>query len=81
MKRAVITAAAGIALALFQPVANAEVDAKWAQAKAKEHGCLNCRAIEKKKVGPSFESLGKKYKGKAVGDAVGSMTWCTGSSS
>ena len=47
MKRAMITAAAGFALALFQPVANAEVDAKRAQAEAN--------------------------KGKAVGDAVGSM--------
>lgn len=34
MKRAVITAAAGFALAPFQPVANGEVDAKSAQAGA-----------------------------------------------
>lgn len=73
MKRAMITAVAGFALVLFQPVANAEVDAKWAQAEAKEHGCLNCHAIEKKKVGPSYESVSKKFKGKTVGDAVGSL--------
>jgi cytochrome c len=73
MKRALITTAAGIAIALFQTVGHAEVDAKWAQAEAKEHGCLACHAVDKKKVGPSYASVSEKYKGKNAGDVIGSM--------
>lgn len=71
MKRAVIATAVGIAAVLFQTVGHAEVDAKWAQAEAKEHGCLTCHAIDKKKVGPSYTSVSAKYKGKNVADVIG----------
>jgi len=73
MKRAVITTAVGIAAVLFQTVGHAEVDAKWAQSEAKEHGCLTCHATDKKKVGPSYTSVSEKYKGKKVSDVVGSV--------
>jgi cytochrome c551/c552 len=53
MKQALTTIASGIVIALFQTTASAEVDAEWAKAEAKEHGCLNCHEIEKKKVGPA----------------------------
>jgi cytochrome c len=53
-------AAAGLALG---SVAHAQVDAKKAEAKAKELGCLACHAVGSKKVGPSFKEAAKKYKG------------------
>jgi len=32
---------------------------------AKAAGCMNCHAIDSKKVGPSFKDVAAKYKGKA----------------
>jgi cytochrome c len=32
---------------------------------AKANGCLNCHAVDGKKVGPSFKDIAAKYKGKA----------------
>ena len=46
-------------------IANAAVDADAAQALVKESGCITCHAVDKKKVGPSFKDVAKKYKGKA----------------
>jgi cytochrome c len=31
----------------------------------KAKGCLNCHAMDKKKVGPAFKDVAAKYKGKA----------------
>ena len=73
MKHPMIAIAAGIAIAVFQTVASAEVDAKWAQAELKQHGCLTCHAIEKKKVGPSYQDVAAKFKGKTAADVVTSM--------
>jgi cytochrome c len=62
MKRLLATtiAAAGFALGT---VAHAQVDAKKAEAAAKDLGCLACHAVGTKKVGPSFKEAAKKYKG------------------
>jgi len=73
MKHPVIATAVGIAIAVLQTVVVAEVDAKWAQAELKEHGCLTCHAIDKKKVGPAYRDVATKYKGKAAADVVTSM--------
>jgi cytochrome c len=64
MKRTLvaISAAAGLALA---GAGHAQVDAKKAEATAKELGCLACHAVGSKKVGPSFRDAAKKYKGAA----------------
>ena len=35
---------------------------------AKKSGCLNCHAVDTKKVGPSFKDVAAKYKGKSVAD-------------
>ncbi|HXE48506.1 MAG TPA: c-type cytochrome [Ramlibacter sp.] len=48
-------------------LANAAVDADAAQAAIKESGCLTCHAVDKKKIGPAFKDVAKKYKGKADG--------------
>jgi len=58
MKRIVIATAAA-ALVLAAGAANAQEDL------AKKHGCLNCHAIDSKKVGPSYKDIAAKYKGKA----------------
>ena len=43
----------------------------------KAKGCLNCHDAEKKKVGPSFNDIAAKFKGKqgAAGDLVGGRIW------
>jgi len=35
----------------------------------KAKGCLNCHAIDKKKVGPALKDIAAKYKGKAGAEA------------
>lgn len=73
MKNAsIVIGAAMVAATALSPV-RAEVDAKWAQAEAKEHGCLNCHAIDTKKVGPSYKSVSAKYKGKSTADVAAPM--------
>jgi cytochrome c len=40
------------------------------EALAKSSGCLNCHAVDTKKVGPSFKDVAAKYKGKADAQAM-----------
>jgi len=40
------------------------VQAEDADALAKSKGCLNCHDIDKKKVGPSYKDVAKKYTAK-----------------
>jgi len=40
------------------------------EALAKSDGCLNCHAVDTKKMGPSFKDIAAKYKGKADAEAV-----------
>lgn len=47
------------ALALLAGAAYAQEDL------AKKNGCLNCHAVDTKKVGPSYKSIAAKYKGDA----------------
>ena len=46
-------------------VANAQ------QELAQKNGCLNCHAVDTKKMGPAFKDVAAKYKGKA--DAEGKL--------
>jgi cytochrome c len=73
MRHSVIAIATGLAALLFQTAGYAEVDAKWAQSEAKEHGCLVCHDIDKKKVGPAYKVISAKFKGKTSQDAVSGM--------
>jgi len=50
----------GVGLALAMGSIQAQ-DAKMAEAKAKEAGCLGCHAVSSKKVGPSFKEVAKKF--------------------
>jgi cytochrome c len=40
------------------------------EALAKSSGCLNCHAVDAKKMGPSFKETAAKYKGKADAQAT-----------
>jgi cytochrome c len=71
MKRILMVAAAGVAMGVFQ--ATYAVDAKMAQDEMKEHGCVKCHEVDKKKVGPSLKDVAAKYKGKSVDEVMTSM--------
>ena len=73
MRRLIITMAAGLAVLFVQAVGYAAVDAKSAQAATKEHGCLNCHDIDKKKMGPAYKDVSAKFKGKTLQDATSAM--------
>jgi cytochrome c len=72
MKRTLIMVAAAIAAVTVQP-AHAAADADWSQAKLKDTGCLTCHAVDKKKVGPAYQAVSAKYKGKTPDDVIVSM--------
>jgi cytochrome c len=58
MKKALIVA--GIATCFLSAPAFADPAAD-----AKKAGCMNCHAVDKKVVGPSFKDISAKYKGDA----------------
>lgn len=45
--------------------AQAAVDEAAAQALAKANGCTSCHAVDKSKMGPSYQKIAAKHKGKA----------------
>jgi cytochrome c len=63
MKRITMTLVATLALA-GAGTANAQ------EALAKSSGCLNCHAVDVKKIGPSFKESAAKYKGKPEAEAA-----------
>jgi cytochrome c len=63
MKVLVMTLVASIGL-VASNLSNAQ------EALAKSSGCLNCHAVDTKKIGPSFKDVAAKYKGKADAEAV-----------
>jgi len=56
---------AALSLSVFAASAGA-VDADAAKALAKKSKCTTCHAVDKKKDGPSYEEVAKKYKGDAA---------------
>jgi cytochrome c len=63
MKSILIAVAASLSL-VAAGAANAS------EALAKSSGCLNCHAVDTKKVGPGFKEVAAKYKGKADAEAT-----------
>jgi cytochrome c len=59
-----------VAVALLAAGGVARADGE--EALAKSSGCLNCHAVDAKKMGPSFKETAAKYKGKA--DAQATLT-------
>lgn len=62
MKMLVVIAAASMSMVAVAPVHAQE-------ALAKSAGCLNCHAVDAKKVGPSFKEIAAKNKGNADAEA------------
>ena len=58
-----------IMLAVVTSFALAAGTADAQEALAKSAGCLNCHAVDSKKVGPAFKDVAAKYKGKADAEA------------
>ncbi len=46
-------------------IAHAAADADAAQALLKKSNCTKCHSVDKKKDGPAYKEVAKKYKGKA----------------
>ena len=63
MKLIAMTVIASIGLTAAN-LANAQ------EALAKSSGCLNCHAVDTKKMGPAFKETATKYKGKADAEAT-----------
>jgi len=40
---------------------------------AKSSGCLNCHAIDAKKIGPAYKDVANKFKGKSRADVTAAM--------
>jgi cytochrome c len=59
-----------IMLAVVMSFALAAGTASAQEALAKSAGCLNCHAVDSKKMGPSFKDVAAKYKGKADAEAT-----------
>jgi cytochrome c len=62
----ILFVAAGLMSASF---AYAAPDADAAQDLLKKSGCTKCHAVDKKKDGPAYKEVAKKYKGKADAEA------------
>lgn len=68
MNRKLICVALGFAsLSLGAQAAN--VNAEAAQALVKKNECTKCHALDKKKSGPNYKEVAKKYRGKADAEA------------
>jgi cytochrome c551/c552 len=65
-----LAALAAVAVIAASGIVHAQVDAKKAEATAKEAGCLSCHAIGSKKTGPALREVAKKYKGGPVDKMV-----------
>ena len=60
-----------IGIAVVASIALGAAGAVGAQEElAKSSGCLNCHAVDTKKVGPAFKDVAAKYKGKADAEAT-----------
>ena len=73
MKRAAVVIAAGIAIALSQSTAYSQVNAKKAEALAKQSTCLNCHTVDAKKVGPSLKDIAAKNKGAGADKVIANL--------
>ena len=40
---------------------------------AKKAGCLNCHAVDTKKIGPAFKDVAAKFSGKTAADVVAAL--------
>jgi cytochrome c551/c552 len=64
MKQTIVASFAAAGFALLADV-HAQVDARKAEAAARDAGCMACHAVASRKVGQSFKELGSTYRGGA----------------
>ncbi len=69
MRKILLALAAGAAALCVQSVAYAAAG----EDEAKEHGCVKCHEVDKKKVGPSWKDIAAKSKGKKTDEVMASM--------
>ena len=69
MRTILLAMAAGAAALSIQSVAYAAAG----EDEAKEHGCVKCHEVDKKKVGPAWKEISAKYKGKKAEEVMTSM--------
>lgn len=61
----VITMAMTVALIIYSSTGLTAVDEEAARALAKKSDCFKCHTLDKKKDGPAWREVAKKYRGKA----------------
>src|SRR4249920_1525863 len=60
-----------LAMTLVASIGLVAANLSYAQeALAKSSGCLNCHAVDTKKMGPAFKDVAAKYKGKADAEST-----------
>ncbi len=70
IRRTTMIAAATLAAAtMLNPLEAAAMDADAARALARQSNCFKCHAIDKKKDGPAWKEVAKKFKGKPDAEA------------
>lgn len=69
MRKILLAVAAGAAALCVQSTAYAAAG----EDEAKEHGCVKCHEVDKKKVGPSWKDISAKNKGKKAEEVMVSM--------
>ncbi len=73
MNRTATMIAAAFLAVTFQTSAYSQGNAKKAEALAKQATCMNCHAVDGKKVGPSFKEVAAKSKGANTDKLVAAM--------
>ena len=68
MKALAATLIAGVGFGLAG-AAQAQVDAKAAEALANKSACMACHAVDKKLVGPGYKDVAAKYRGQKDAEA------------
>ena len=61
---------AALAVAGFVSAPALAADEAAAKALARANNCFNCHAVDKKKVGPAWNGVAAKYKGKKDAEAI-----------
>ncbi len=71
--KSLLLAAVMAAVMAAGPVAAQTAGAKDGAAIAQKNGCLNCHAVDTKKVGPPLKDAAAKLKGKSDAEAVAAI--------
>ncbi len=62
-----------MAVIVVAALGNAGFAAAAGEDDAKKAGCLNCHAVDTKKIGPAFKDVAAKFKGKSDTDVIAAL--------